>query len=159
MGGSGASTATPYSVNEDQLAKFISTQEGQQYAGQYVPGATYSQIGTSIQRGSAGDPTDIQNQKNNSGWGAGTLVGPDVSSMMAAFNAWVADQSNANQTWQNYSDLIAKEAGGEGQDTILAKAASNPYQSLLAAQQNAGVVGNPAAAKQLVPSRKGYGAP
>lgn len=155
MGGSGSSTSQQYDFDQSGLAQFVATKEGSQYAGQYKPGAYYYKIGNSIQTYSppAGAKGFNPNQMNGM-----PIVGADVSSMVSAYLAWKADQQNANQTWQNYADLVSKQAGGEGQDTILASA-TNPYQSLIAAQQNAGVVGNPNTRQPLIPSRKGLGAP
>ena len=82
------------------------------------------------------------------------LQGEDPS-LMAQFQAWQADQNNANQTWSNYAKLVARQGGPEGAQTV-----TGAYQSILAAQTSAGTVGNPASYQSVMnQTRKTVGAP
>lgn len=131
MGGSGASAYNPDTdINQNDLSTFVnSTSQGAQYSDQlgaiksgglYYNGANYA--------------TSIADQSLNSG-------SQDVSSFIGAYKAWQADQGNANNTWSNYANLVAQQAGGEGQQTILGGAGGNPY-SALSAQQGTAAVGD-----------------
>lgn len=79
------------------------------------------------------------------------------ASLASDFSTWMTDQTNANNTWQNYANLVAKQAGGEGQGTILGNANLTPYQSILTAQQN--TIGNPATTNAIQNTQKRVGAP
>lgn len=145
MSGSGSSSGTtsaPINVDQDALSGFMNSQAGTPFKSQYVPGSSYYNEGNA-----------------NVGLGPNGQNQGDVSGMLSAFAAWQADQGNANQTWSNYAKLVGQQGGGEGTSTILGSAALTPYQSILAAQQGTGVIGNPTNTTTLQAQQKKVGAP
>lgn len=137
MGGSGSSTAQPYTMpgTDAQLQQFIKTQAGQQYASMYQPNQSYAQVGNSIQVGSPGDYMGSVN--------GNTQVGPDVSAMMTAFGNWMSSNAQTQTNWQNYANAASANEGGEGDQTITSGAAQGQREALLGALANPNAATSP----------------
>jgi hypothetical protein len=134
MGGGGGdvSTSQPYDVDQGQLAQFMTTAAGQQYASMYNSKNGYVQVGESIQA-----------YDNNGQWGPGgptgfQTVGPDVRPMIDAFHSWAAANQQSQTNWQAYANQVSANEGGQGDNTVTVGAAAGQRQTLLGSLANAG---------------------
>ena len=102
-------------INQANLEKFIqNTAEGRQFQGQYAAliGGANATANQGLQFNTTSGSVGVATRNAQ-----GTET--DITAMMHAYDAWNADQTNTQQTWQNYATLVAQQAGGEGQSTIL----------------------------------------
>lgn len=139
-GGGGVSHAQNLEIDQGALAKYMTTQEGQQFAKMYNPGNAYATVGDSIQ---AYDPDQYKQHFGTTGNGQAnvadrTEVGPDVSGMIKAFQAWQAGNAQTQANWQNYTNLVNANAGGEGDNSIITGVAQGQRTQLLGSLANAG---------------------
>lgn len=115
----------PVAVDQATLAEFMRTKQGAQYAGSYLPGASYYQTQQGVKAYAPG-------------FAGAASGGVDVSTMMADYTQWVTGMGVTKQNWQNYSDQAAKFEGGEGDQTITSGAAVSQRATLLAGLANVG---------------------
>lgn len=140
MSGSASSsyTGTPYAVSQSQLAEFMNSGAGQNFASLYDPNATYYQNGQVV--------TAFNSKNPNIPTG-----GQNVTNLMAAFNSWQAGNQQTQNNWQNYANAVNASEGGEGDQTVTSGSAVSQRSQLLGAltQPNtpAGALG--AAAKRM----------
>lgn len=136
MSGDGGGSQTqdaagqPIAVDHNNLAEFMKTGQGQQYAGSYIPGASYYQSHT--------DSGEVVKAYAPGFNGSASGGGSDASAMMAAYTAWTSGMSTTKANWQNYADTAAKFEGGQGDQTITSGAAVSQRSVLLGSLSGVG---------------------
>lgn len=160
MGSGGSSTAqagpSPYSVDSTSLQQFLGTKTGSAYASLYDPKNSYVKNGSSIyavpanggvvapqatpQYGNPNPRADattlinsMTNAQNTAAAANSAAPGPDVTQFMTAYESWQAGNNQSQQNWKNYSQAVAANQGGEGDNTITTGAAVGQRQQLLGA--------------------------
>lgn len=138
---SGGSHSTPHyaynseDIDKNQLSQFMQTQEGAQFSSAYDPKLSYARSGDKYAfydpKVTGGNFNTMLNFDRN-----GNAV--DATPMINAFKAWQAGNTQTQTSWQNYSNAVASDGGGQGESTITSGPAMGQRRQLLGALANAG---------------------
>jgi hypothetical protein len=111
------------------VAQFANTGTGQKWTPQQIQGL-YTAYG--IVPAGAGAPSSYVSA--NAGQGAGSVNTTNTAidpALIAAYQEFTAGNSQTQQNWTNYSDLVNANEGGEGDTTVTAGAATSATSQAL----------------------------
>ena len=122
----GSSGVPDYAIDPSQLALYMQSEAGKGFAGTGV----YNPAGQYLMGTGAGGPGTV-------GY-TNTANGLDTTAFIQAFQSWQAGNQQTQQNWQNYSEAVAANGGGEGDQTITSGLGVSQRNQLLGALANAG---------------------